>query len=78
MSEGDVIRLNRMYKCGPMHQTQPLQQPISTIPAQPTSGKEKEEISPDKSRPAENEIENSRQKKSKLFGIFIFKDNWEN
>lgn len=79
MSEGDVIRLNRMYKCGPLHQTQPFQQSISTQPTQAaTSVEEKEDTTPDESKPTENEIENSGQKKSKLFGMLIFKDTGEN
>jgi hypothetical protein len=73
MSEGDVMRLNRMYKCGPQ-QTQPLQQSIYTHPMPALNGVKKEENSSDSSGLVENGIEMSKQKNAKLFGIFIFKD----
>lgn len=68
MSEGDVIRLNRMYKCGPLYQTQTSN---TMQPTQPETGNESREKT-------SSEIENVKHKKSKLFGIFIFKDIGEN
>lgn len=63
MSEGDVIRLNRMYKCGSAYNTgdNPKAQP------KPTSKSENEN---------ENENRNHESKSttaSSLFGMFIFK-----
>lgn len=68
MSEGDVIRLNRMYKCEPPYQTQP-----STEPTQVATSKE--EISIDETQ---SDIEIVKPKKSKLFGIIIFRSVGEN
>lgn len=68
MSEGDVIRLNRMYECGPLYEKQQFLQ----------GNESKGETSSGGSRTAVNEIETVKQKRLKLFGMFIFKDIGEN
>lgn len=62
MTDGDVIRLNRMYKCGPAYNTGD-NPPAQTIPTTTTTQIEKQE--PEQQR--------QRHRNSSILGIFIFK-----
>jgi hypothetical protein len=79
MSEGDVIRLNRMYKCGPLQTSEQSHQGDAIRSTQSVTGIERRKTSsPEASKSAGNEIEIVKPKKSKLFGVFIFKEIGEN
>lgn len=69
MSDGDVIRLNRMYKCGPAFNTgdNPPAQPKSTTAEGESTSRE---IENPRHETVQAEIPKLNQT---LFGIFIFK-----